>query len=88
MRLIFRPVRRRIAHTQVARHAKEDFCLAKWLEREVVKACAYYPITLRSVCRRGYGGDLYVGEVILRGGAISHLAPFKPPAFQKFKRSG
>ena len=34
------------------------------------------------------GGDLYVGEVILRGGAISHLAPFKPPAFQKFKRSG
>jgi hypothetical protein len=34
------------------------------------------------------GGDLYVGEVIVRGGAVSYLAPFKPPAFQKFKRSG
>jgi hypothetical protein len=33
-------------------------------------------------------GDLYVGEVIVRGGAVSYLAPFKPPSFQKFKRSG
>lgn len=33
-------------------------------------------------------GDLYVGEVIVRDGAVAYLAPFKPPAFQKFKRSG
>ncbi len=33
-------------------------------------------------------GDLYVGEVILRGGAIKYLAPMTPHAFQKFRRSG
>jgi hypothetical protein len=33
-------------------------------------------------------GDLYLGEVILRGGAIKYLAPFTPHAFQKFRRSG
>jgi hypothetical protein len=31
-------------------------------------------------------GDLYVGEVILRGGAVALLAPLTPHAFQKFKR--
>jgi hypothetical protein len=33
-------------------------------------------------------GDLYVGEVIKRGGANAHFAPLTPHAFQKFKRSG
>ena len=33
-------------------------------------------------------GDLYVGEVVLRSGAIAHFAPFTPRCFQKFKRSG
>jgi streptogramin lyase len=33
-------------------------------------------------------GDLYVGEVILKGGAVRHFAPLTPHAFQKFKRSG
>jgi hypothetical protein len=33
-------------------------------------------------------GDLYVGEVIVRGGAVAFLAPLTPHAFQKFKRSG
>jgi hypothetical protein len=33
-------------------------------------------------------GDLYVGEVILRGGAVALLAPLTPHAFQKFRRSG
>jgi hypothetical protein len=33
-------------------------------------------------------GDLYVGEVIVRGGAVALLAPLTPHAFQKFRRSG
>ena len=33
-------------------------------------------------------GDLYVGEVILRGGAIKYFAPLTPHAFHKFKRTG
>jgi hypothetical protein len=33
-------------------------------------------------------GDLYVGEVIVRGGAVDLLAPLTPHCFQKFKRSG
>ena len=33
-------------------------------------------------------GDLYIGEVILRGGAVKLLAPLTPHAFQKFKRTG
>ena len=33
-------------------------------------------------------GDLYVGEVIVRGGAVELLAPLTPHAFQKFRRSG
>jgi hypothetical protein len=34
------------------------------------------------------GGDLYVGEVVVRGGAVDLLAPMTPHCFQKFKRSG
>jgi hypothetical protein len=33
-------------------------------------------------------GDLYVGEVIVRGRAVEALAPLTPHSFQKFKRSG
>jgi hypothetical protein len=33
-------------------------------------------------------GDLYVGEVTVRGGAVQLLAPLTPHCFQKFKRSG
>lgn len=33
-------------------------------------------------------GDLYVGEVVVRGGAVDLLAPMTPHCFQKFKRSG
>ena len=33
-------------------------------------------------------GDLYVGEVTVASGAAARLAPFTPPSFQKFTRSG
>ena len=33
-------------------------------------------------------GDLYVGEVTVASGAAARLAPFTPPCFQKFTRSG
>jgi NHL repeat len=33
-------------------------------------------------------GDLYVGEVVVRGGAVALLAPLTPHCFQKFRRSG
>lgn len=33
-------------------------------------------------------GDLYVGEVVKKSGAMAHFAPLTCHAFQKFKRSG
>src|SRR5271154_1469401 len=63
VRLIARPLRGRIAHTQVARHAEEDFSLAKWFKSEVIKACALH-VTLRSISKRGYGGDLYLRPAV------------------------
>ena len=32
--------------------------------------------------------DLYVGEVTVASGAAARLAPFTPPSFRKFTRSG
>lgn len=48
----------------MARHAEEDFCVAKWLESDVVKACAPHSLTLRSICSRGYGGDFDVRAAV------------------------
>jgi hypothetical protein len=33
-------------------------------------------------------GDLYVGEVVKRSGAMAHFAPLTCHAFQKFRRAG
>jgi hypothetical protein len=48
----------------VTRRAQEDFVLTKWLESEVIKACAHHLITIRNICSPGYGGDLYLRPAV------------------------
>ncbi len=63
-RFISNRIRGQIAHAQVARHAEEDFCLAKWLESAVIKARAHHFFTRRGICSRGDGGDLYLRPAV------------------------